>query len=105
MSATNFEDVIASIKTQALAATPALPVNPTLQAALQEAMNRRMVEMRSEFEAAMKQIIADAETIQQSDLLTVRISAGEEVILYRTEAGDTQELLTWLIDNGWQPIK
>jgi len=67
-------------------------------------MNKRMAQMRDEFEASMKQIVADAEAIQQSDLVTLRISAGEEVILYRTEDGNTQDLLDWLLQHGWHPI-
>jgi len=103
--ATNLEEVVAAMKPK-----PGVPVpsvsspSPALQAALQAAMNKRMAEMRQEFDAAMRQVLADAEAIQQSDLLTVRLSDGEEVILYRTEVGDTQQLLNWLLQNGWQPI-
>lgn len=98
------EDVVANLHARGESPAAAAPQSAALQAALQAAMSRRMAQMREQFDAEVRQVLKDAEEIQQSDLVTVKLANGEEAIWYRTGEADIQELLNYLVKNGWQPI-
>lgn len=106
MQSPDLQGIIAQLQAGKVGAQSSVPAQPHagLQAWIQTELNSRLLAAQAQFEQEVQTAIAETSEIQNSDLVTLRISIGEEACFRRMDKGSVEDLVSWLVQNGWVPV-
>lgn len=102
MSTPDLQQVLARLQAQAGGQGGSPAIAPAgLQASIQSELNTRLAKAQAQFEADVQAAILETSAIQNSDIVTVRLSIGEEALFRRADEGTVEGLVAYLLENGW----
>jgi len=102
MSAPDLQQALAQLQAQAGGPGGPPAVAPaSLQASIQAELNARLAAAQAQFEADVQAAISETSEIQNSDVVTLRLSIGEEALFRRAGDGTVEELVSFLVEHGW----